>query len=77
MAKKEYGYMRNDELVNCGRQVILYEMALDCKGRGAPPTSALVRKILVLEVPLAQLMAMARIDIRRETRKRRVELWDT
>ena len=77
VAKKKYGYMRNDELVNCGRRVILYKMALDCKWRGAFPTSARVRRTLALEVPLAQLMAMTWIDIRREARKQRVELWDT
>ena len=77
VAKKKYGYMRNDELVNCGRQVILYKTALDCKGRGATQTSVMVRRSLALEVPLAQLMAMTCIDIRREARKQRVELWDT
>ena len=69
--------MQNDELVNYGRPVILYKMVLDCKGRGAPPTSALMRRSLALEVPLAQLMTMTWIDIHREASQRRVELWNT
>ena len=69
VVKKKHGYMQNDELVNCGRRVILYKMTLDCKGRGAPPTSTLVRRSLALEVHIAQLMVMTWIDICREARK--------
>ena len=77
VVKKKHGYMQNDELMNCGRRVILYKMTLDCKGRGAPPTSTLVRRSLALEVHIAQLMVMTWIDICREARKWRVKLWDT
>ena len=53
VAKWKYSYMQNDELVNCGRRMILYKMTLDCKMRQPPPPSVLVRRALALKVPLA------------------------
>ena len=76
-AKRKYGYMRNGELTNCGRMVILYKMALDGKVKRAPPTAALERRALALKVPLSRVNETTCRDIHKEVRKRRAELWDT
>ena len=77
VAKRKYGSMKNGKLTNCGKMVILYKMALDCKMRRTPPTTALERQALDLKVHLARFNAMTYRDIHREVRKRRAELWDT
>ena len=64
------GYMRNVELTNYGRMVILYTMALDCQMRRAPPTAALERRALALKVPLVRFDEMTCGDIRKEMRKK-------
>ena len=66
--------MQNDELVNCGRMVILYKMSLDCKIRRAPPTTTLERRALTLKVRLARFNVMTCRDLYREVRKQRAKL---
>ena len=68
--------MRNSELTNCGRMVILYKMALDCKMRRAPLAAGLERRAPALKLPLALFEEMTCRDIRNEVREKRTELWD-
>ena len=70
VARRNFGYTRNDETTHRGRMVILYKMICECKVRRAPWTSALVRRALALEVPLAQFESMTCKEIRVEVQER-------
>ena len=76
VARRNFGYTRNDEMIHHGRNVILYKMICECKVRRAPWTSALVQHALALEVPLAQFQSMTCKEIRMEVQKRQSELWE-
>ena len=77
VAKRKYGYTRNDELVNCGRMVVLYKMTLDYNMRRVLPTTALERQASALKLPLAHFNPMTLRDICREVRKCKTKLWET
>ena len=76
VARRNFGYTRNDEMIHHGRKVILYKMIHECKVRRAPWISAFVQRALALEVPLAQFESMTCIKVCMEVQERRAELWE-
>ena len=76
VGRRKYGYMRNGEVTICGRMVILYKMIFDCKKIRAPPTAALERRAIVLQVYFARLAVITQREICKEMRAQKKELWE-
>ena len=68
--------MRSPELVEAGREVRTYKMALDCVSRMAPPTPKLEENADQLAIDLGELMAKSREELLRDVERKRQELWE-
>ena len=74
--RRKYRYTRNGKLTTCSRMVILYKMIFDCKKIRAPPTAALERRAIVLQVYFARLAVITQREICKEMRAQKKELWE-
>ena len=68
--------MQSPEVVEAGRVLRTYKMALDCVSRMAPPTPKLEENAEELAIDLNGLMTKSREELLREVEKKRQELWD-
>ena len=54
MGKKKFGYMRNPDMTMCGMMLLVHRMMLDCWSRNVPSTTALIKRVSVLNVNLTK-----------------------
>jgi len=77
VGRKKYGYVRSSELTVKGRVLLVTKQMLDCAKRNAPFTPAILRRCSALDLPVDHYATMSIMQLRREVRRHRSDLWDS